>query len=122
MAEDTDTTDHDDDTGEQAEQWTAPEGHTTLLAEEIRDAANGPMVWDESLPADGIVESPAPGEVIFSMVHDDPQHQDPGAVLEVSTEVPAAEPQPAKKAPAKKAPAKKAPAKKAAPARSKTAK
>lgn len=110
-------------------EWTAPEGHTTLLPEEITSTAATPIAWDESLPADGIVEHNAPGEVVFSMVDEtgkgDPQAQDPGAVVEINTTVPeqpAGTPEksvtprgsaPAKKA-AKKAPAKKAAAKKAA--------
>jgi hypothetical protein len=108
-----------------AEEWTPPQGHTTLLDEAIRDTAASPLIWDESLPADGIVEHNAPGEVIFSMVDEtgkgDPLAQDPGAVLTITTEVPeqpagtplksvlpkgsaAAEPKKsARKAPAKKA-------------------
>jgi len=114
---DADKTTDKAENADQAPAWTPPEGHTTVLPEAISDTAASPMVWDENLPADGIVEHDAPGEVIFSMVDEtgkgDPLHQDPGAVLTAgAVEVPegSAPPRPA----AKKAAAKKAPAKKAA--------
>ena len=109
------TTDKTEKTAE-APAWTPPEGHTTLLPEAIRDTAASPLVWDENLPADGIVEHTAPSEVVFSMVDEtgkgDPLHQDAGAVLtagpvEVPEQADGSAP-PAKKAAAKKAPAKKA--------------
>lgn len=120
-----DTTDENTtDEVDEAPAWTPPEGHTTLLPKAIRDAGASAIVYDASLPADGIVEHGSPGEFVNSMVIEgegDPQAQDPGAVVEAGAhETPqppagAVPPRPpAKKAAARKAPAKKAAAKKAA--------
>lgn len=92
-----------------AAEWTPPQGHTTRLDPAIVELGDA-LVVDESLPADGIVESPRPeldGVMTAHTVYAEfakPDDVGDGAAAGDDAD----QPKPAKKAPAKKAPAKKA--------------